>query len=440
MAVSSPCPRIFVALLLAAGALAAQNEAPPVVEFSFSNPGARSMGLGGAFVALADDATAAFANPAGLVNLVEPEVSIEGRLWAYSTATVVGGRGFGPATGQGLDVFPGVQVGESAADLGGVSFLSLVYPKGDWSLAFYRHQVANYDFAGDTTALFFGPWPGDPTSRARSWDYRRNMSLEVASYGLSAGYRLSDGLSLGLGVSYFEADLSVGLESYSIYDESDPQRPDWWSAHSFFAPDLLVTDWSLESRDTGWGVLAGLLWRASDRWSLGMVYRQGPELLAEIEERAGPMHWAVPDGVVSQSGTGDLKLPGVFGLGASFRSRDGRLTVGVEWDRVGYSSLLEQTDPNLALEDGDELHAGAEYVFLQSETVLAVRLGAWLDPDHRIAYRGNNYVSQSLFLPGEDEIHLAAGLGAVFKKLQVDLGLDFSDPVDTVSLSTIYSF
>jgi hypothetical protein len=37
------------------------------LHLSISDPGARSMGFGGAFVALGDDATAAFANPAGLV-------------------------------------------------------------------------------------------------------------------------------------------------------------------------------------------------------------------------------------------------------------------------------------------------------------------------------------------------------------------------------------
>ena len=36
------------------------------VQFSFAPPGARSMALGGAFLGLADDATAAYANPAGL--------------------------------------------------------------------------------------------------------------------------------------------------------------------------------------------------------------------------------------------------------------------------------------------------------------------------------------------------------------------------------------
>ena len=145
-------------------------------------------------------------------------------------------------------------------------------------------------------------------------------------------------------------------------------------------------------------------------------------------------------GTVTQAAIGEMELPSVFGLGASFRTRGGRLTLGFEWDRVGYSPILRDTDPGLLLEDGDELHLGAEYVFLRAPTVLAGRLGAWLDPHHRIDYRGGDYVATALYLPGEDEIHLAAGLGAVFKRLQVDLGVDVSDPVSTVSLSTIYSF
>ncbi len=441
------CPRLrrsvlccFLPVVLPVGIAVAQEEAPPVVEFSFSNPGARSMGFGGAFVALADDATAAFANPAGLVNLVEPEVSIEGRVWSYRTPIVEGGRGLGPATGRGLDVTPGLQIGESAADLGGVSFLSLVYPRGDWSFAFYRHQAADYEMASETVALFFGPWPGLPDSRARSWDYRRAMDLELVAYGLSAGYRLSDALSLGFGVSYFDTDLSLRLEQFEIRDEADPQAPDWWSAQSFFAPQLQVTDWRLESEDTAWGVLAGILWRISDRWSLGAVYRQGPDVRAGFEERAGPMHWAAPAGTVTAAGVGDLSLPSVLGLGGSYRSGDGRLTVGLEWDRVGYSSLLEQADPELALEDGDELHAGAEYVFPRSRSALALRLGAWLDPNHRIGYRGQGYVQRALILPGEDELHVAAGLGVVVKRVQIDIGIDVSDPVGTASVSTIYSF
>ena len=41
------------------------------VDFDFSQPGARSRGIGSAFVGAADDATAAVTNPAGLVQLPE---------------------------------------------------------------------------------------------------------------------------------------------------------------------------------------------------------------------------------------------------------------------------------------------------------------------------------------------------------------------------------
>src|SRR6266550_1023289 len=49
------------------------------LQFNFGNPGARSLGMGGAFIGLADDASAAEANPAGLTILRKPEFSIEGR-------------------------------------------------------------------------------------------------------------------------------------------------------------------------------------------------------------------------------------------------------------------------------------------------------------------------------------------------------------------------
>src|SRR5712692_8537083 len=62
--------------------LAAQNtdiESLSGLQFNFGNPGARSLGMGGAFLGLADDASAAEANPAGLTVLRKPEVSLEVR-------------------------------------------------------------------------------------------------------------------------------------------------------------------------------------------------------------------------------------------------------------------------------------------------------------------------------------------------------------------------
>ena len=53
------------------------SETNASIPFNLSAPGARSMGMGGAFLGLADDATAAYTNPAGLTQLVTPEVSAE---------------------------------------------------------------------------------------------------------------------------------------------------------------------------------------------------------------------------------------------------------------------------------------------------------------------------------------------------------------------------
>jgi hypothetical protein len=62
--------RVVGGLLLAVASLVAvapagAGETFSGFQFNFNNPGARALGMGGAFVAVADDATAVIANPAG---------------------------------------------------------------------------------------------------------------------------------------------------------------------------------------------------------------------------------------------------------------------------------------------------------------------------------------------------------------------------------------
>ena len=427
---------------MAAGQAAAQEESATAFEFSFSNPGARSMGFGGAFVALADDATAAFANPAGLVQIVEPEVSFEGKLWSYSTPNVEGGRFFGPPSGRGLDTSPGLQVGESSAELTGLSFLSLVYPGKGWAVAFYRHQMANYEFFGETGAIFAGPWPGAPAIQTRSRDLRKVLDIEIASYGVSAAYRLTDRLSLGVGLSYFDGRLVWLSEVFAPYATDAPTDFELYNAASRFAPEMMVSTTSSLWDDTAWSGLAGALLQLSERWSLGVVVRKGPQLDGVSVVTAGPLNDEYPAGERIQSGAGPMRFPSVIGAGAAFRSPGDRLTVGFEWDRVSYSDIGASTgvSPDFVLDDADELHLGAEYVFLASRPIAALRVGAWLDPAHRVGYRGENWVAQAVLDSGSDEIHLAAGLGLALERFQIDLGVDLSDSSDAASLSAIFSF
>jgi hypothetical protein len=424
--------------LLATEAGAQRGEGFVSFQFSFSNPGARSLGFGGAFVALADDATAAFANPAGLVQLIEPEVSLEGRFWSYRTDYTLGGRIDGEPTGLGIDIAAGLRTAESHDEITGLSFLSFVYPGKRWSLAFFRHQLANFEFFSQTEALFRATAPPDPSGlTSRSLDVRASTDSELVGWGVSGAYWVTDDLSLGLGVTHFDSDVLSKVDTFL------PDSAERFFERNSYLPERRVATTTLSVDESDLGVSAGFLWRLTELWSMGGFWRQGPQLSMDIETWAGPSEFlGVPPGSLLAATTSAVDLPDVYGLGAAFRSADGRFAVSFEWDRVEYASIIDsfEFETGTVVDDGDELRVGGEYVILGRTPIVAVRLGAWLDPDHRLRAVSDDRVDQALFRPGEDELHLAFGLGVALQSVQLDLAADFSDLVDITSLSTIYSF
>jgi hypothetical protein len=414
------------------GVLAQQSIVP--LQLSFSDPGARSMGFGGAFVALADDATAAFANPAGLVQLLRSEVSIEGRNWSYSSPYTVGGRLEGVPSGNGIDTTVGLRTAVSDADVTGLSFLSLAYPKKNWSFAFFRHELSNLEFFSETQGLF-----GDGNCcPIREPDQRATSKLEIYSYGLSAAYRISDTFDLGLGLVYYDASIETNATLFLWDDDS---LEGLFGSNSYLPERSLLSVRGF-SDDSDWGLTGGALWRLSPSWSIGGVYRDGPEIQNNLEGTAGEAgDFGVPPGEVFGRATGIVEFPDVYGIGFAYRAPDGRLTVTFQWDRVNYSSIVDSLDlDDQTVDDADELHLGAEYVFLRPTPIIAVRLGTWWEPDHQLRATIDDPLLRSLLPPGDDEIHYAAGLGVAMQSFQIDLGVDFADRVDAVSLSAIYSF
>ena len=419
------------------------------LELSYSNPGARSLGLGGAFVALADDATAAYANPSGLVQLVRPEVSAEGRTWAYSTPYTEGGRASGQPSGLGIDTLPGLRRPRSEDGLSGISFLSLVYPKNRWCLAFYRHQQANFEMFNVVDGLFADP-PGSGglqpgfSGTVRDEDQRTSLDLEIVNYGISGAYRLNDRFSLGFGLSHVDGSLRAITDEY---EPDDDTATAYFSANSF-QPERLAHSVDTVMGGSDWTWSAGFLWIVDRNWSLGGFYRQGPDFDLAFTLVPGPARPNDPAGTIPTP----VSFPDVYGLGAAFRSADGRLTLAFEWDRVTYSTIIESLDPRLVtpgagvvepgtgVDDGSELRFGAEYALRVVSPVLAIRAGTWLDPAHRIRYEGELDFDRALLRPADDEIHLTLGLGVAFETVQVDLGADLSDIRDTISLSAIYTF
>ena len=440
---------VFLAAAIVPG-IASPQETPSTFEFSFSNPGARSLGLGGAFAALADDATAAFANPAGLVQLALPEVSAELRHWRYSTPYIVGGRYDGEPTGIGLDTVDGLRTAVSSEQLTGLSFLSFVYPRGRWSFALYRHLLANFRAQTATEGLF----PGELAPRAL--DRRWSTELDIVSFGAVGAYRLTDRLSLGFGLVHFHGRLDAPF-AWSLPDDIDTL--DGLFGSTTYLPERRVADGVMAIDDSDWGLSAGLLWGFAERWSFGAFYRQGPEFRLKYDLVGGPLaSFLGPAAIPGETPfviTSPMQFPDVYGIGIAYRSQDDRLAVGFEWDRVEYSSIfssfdpevVETVDPDLDLntylvaDDGDELRLGAEYAFLELAPVVALRAGIWRDPDHRFhSVHPYDPEHRALFQRGEDEMHVAVGVGLAFTAFQIDLAADFSKLIDTFSLSGILSF
>ena len=95
----------------------------PNIDLSFSNPGARANAMGGAFIGVADDATAAYTNPAGLTILSETEVSVELKSTKQTTKVRQEDQSI-------------IEL-ENTTD--GVSFLSYAKPTGKSTFALFRH-------------------------------------------------------------------------------------------------------------------------------------------------------------------------------------------------------------------------------------------------------------------------------------------------------------
>ena len=411
---------------------------------SFSDPGARSMGFGGAFVALADDATAAFSNPAGLVQLARPEISIEGRRWSYSTPFTQRGRLEGRPSGLGADTVGGLRTARSENDVSGLAFLSVAYPGDRWSVAFFRHRLANLEFAGETLGFFGG---GTQCCQLRWFDQRTAAELDFVSYGISGAYELGDRFAIGLGAVYHE--LSLDSSAVVFLPDDDPVLG--FLAPTSFAPELLLVSQTIAGEGTDWTLSGGFLWRLSESWRIGGVFRQGPELDLGIEARAGPANaQGIPPGEVLERFDGlPVELPWVLGLGFAYRAPDGGLTVSFQWDHIAYTTIVDSIaaatrrvggEPEETIDDVNELHLGGEWVFLRSTPVVALRLGAWLDPDHQVRSTSPDLHERALQPRGDDRVHFAMGLGVAFESFQIDVGVDLSDEVDTASVSAVYSF
>lgn len=436
----------FVACALAQLPLPAQTnlETNAGVQFNFSTPGAGNMALGGAFLALAFDASAAYTNPAGLTTIVQPETLIEARHWNYTHRFTDHGRIDGQTISkQGMDIYPGLRDGESEDQVTGLSYVAYVYPKRDWSFAVYRHELVNFEANFSTFGAYLNSTrgrsplgiPGSLDGRLAS--LRNHMEVDIAAYGGAAAYRLPLGLSVGATISYYD---------FSIDTRADRYLPDLYKAVDLESP--LVNVQTQQGQDTDWGVAAGFLWESRNRtWSLGGVYRQGPDFTFQARSKPGEDAFLEFEPREQEAA---FHVPDVYGLGIAFRPTDA-LRIALDYDRILYSQLnddlvdifdLATISPGASAElgsfvikDTGETHLGIEYALLQHWPVLTFRVGGWHEPEHVLWFEGENKGFQAVFRHRGDQMHYTAGAGLALRRIQLDIAVDHSDRSSVLCLS-----
>ncbi len=414
------------------------------VQFNFRPPGARSLGLGGAFIALADDATAAYSNPAGLGVLTKPEVSLEIRNATFTSRYTDHGNA-SATSGIGIDTVAGIVDAETDEGSSGPSFLSVVFPRGRLAVAVYRQELARFRASATTQGAYVD-------SNYRAFPAQSTMDLDIVNYGLSTSFRLSDAFWLGAGISLYDFDLNSVTDRFDV-NRRDAVFNDTRIGGFYGPPDYSqinrVNSQTQQGEDRGVAVTVGMIWRPSSKVQVAGVFRGGPDFQGVVvTNEPGPRTTFSPK--TSESG---FKVPDSFGLGVAWRPTD-RFLVAGDVVRVRYSQRLNyfvdafggfgQADPeDFQVDDGTELHFGAEYVLASMKTPLAFRAGIWTDPDSRIRWVGPAIQDTAtiLFREGETTVHTALGFGwVVGRRFQLDGAADLSSRVNTLSLSAVMRF
>ena len=438
--------------------------------FDFSLPGARSRGLAGAFVAIADDATSVYSNPAGLTDLFRPEVSLEMRHWRLTSRVVNEGHEFGPATNIGVDTINGIRDRVVESTFTGVSFFSFAYPRERWAIGVFSHQLARYERERRTNGAFFdcrggfrGPNATPPfceQSRLdgvdRLFPADQSFDLSIRSSGVAVAVDATAKLSVGLAVQLFDFDFNAtntvfaarGTGKYAPADRS-PQNVE------------------LVGRQTGddhaWGINAGVLWEATSQWALGATFRQGPRFRYLVQTTTGPATLGQPGVTFVNDPNTPFKVPDTWALGVAFRPSN-YWRIGFEYDRVRFTQLFEsvkntatpETDPEgglaaerITIDDSNQLRLGAEYsapVF--GGQLLSIRGGIWHDPPHLPYFRvdddSTGYPAPGwalLFPKREGDVHISGGVGfATQRHLQLDFAFDHAKSAGTIAASAIWRF
>ncbi len=383
--------------LAALAAATAQAQSSPDVRFGSSpNPvgsGARALGQASAFIATADDATAASWNPAGLIALEGPEVSLV-------VDTSQRREGF-----EGMGIAEDDRVQSSLG--GGLNYFSLAYPFKVGS----RYFVAALNFQSliDFDTEQRGTIRFAQAGNLATMDYALEQTGRLHALTPALAFQLTPRLSLGLAVSFWTHRL--GYQNGWTDEAHVTTLLTASNGTSFTSVTESVEHFSF----SGGGANLGLMWDVSPRFTIGAVVKTPTWGTARRDIASWRSQAFAADGTplgepstVSRQVDEPMRWPLSYGAGVAYRRSD-ELTVSADVYRTEWGTFRRRnTDPvsgqteainpisgeryaDAEVSGITQAHLGVEYLFIFERTVLPVRGGLLFDQEPRHGHNNAFY-------------------------------------------------
>jgi len=256
--------------------------------------GAKATAMGGAFTAIADDPTANYYNPAGIVFL-------EGTRVMLGSTVFTSKKGYFETAG--VSKMPGVTQGDKfnvKRDTNILPFAHITHATSEgFGLGF-----SGYSMWGQQNA-----WPDD-------WEGRflpGGLKAEIASYRAQA-------------VIAYAPDEKVSFSVGGFY-----QWIDLHTSQRLWIPMLMSEfDYSLDGNDTGLGWIAGILYKPHENFSLGISYRSRVHHdLDSLDVKIKPEIPAL--GIHNTRGTMRFTTPAVLKMGTALSWEKLTVAFDVYW-------------------------------------------------------------------------------------------------------------
>ncbi len=365
--------------------------------------GAAAMAMGGAFVAIANNPTAIFHNPAGIAWLDGTQVSV-GTTLITSIASV--------------DL---MNLGKSF-DAESKWF----YP----STAYISHKISDRITAGFG---FFTPyglgleWPNTEDKPFPLRYISTKSDMKTFFFNPTLAFKVNEYLSVAVGASYVHSILEFNLTEPFILAVPP---------YIFDVPAILKVTGS------GWGLNAGCLYR-QESFSLGFNWRGG----FKLDYKDGDLELdltqipGAPISSIEGTASTSFNLPHIFGLGAAFNVTE-KLLVAVDLHFVLWSSYDKFVVAiDVDIEDLYPAGVADKVVEENWKDSSIIRVGVQYTLNDNLDLRGGflyDFTPQPVetmdpILPDSDRWAITAGFGYKFGKFVLDVAYQFEPFLDRTS-------